>query len=378
MTTYVHPKLRQAIEEVAKNKTLAACCLVFVSQLYIKAAEKDGTSRFMPLSSKISRRIYTTRQYGRMLATLRRVSAIQVFRGGSYEPRKVSKRYRLNPAFCVGVQECSVTCPRLEARLEAAMNAASCAAMAGPARRWILKTYKSLSFSAAIPDLLRHHSFKTEESRTCTRHHLENIAHGRLRFWVCPISGRVYYPMANLPKVFRAEALIDGESVKEIDISACQPTLLATLYPADCPEKARYLALTQSGRFYETIAGWINRSWPRDEAKTQFFNQIAYGSYYCSDDYELLVPFTARFPVLANEISEIKRRGNAILPLRMQKLEATIVIDGACGECAKRKIRVLPVHDSLICRAEDVIVVKEIFARHWEGKTGIPAKLKVA
>ena len=201
---------------------------------------------------------------------------------------------------------------------------------------------------------------------------------GRLRFKVCAGSGRVYYPVANLPKVIRAELLIDGAEVAEIDIAASQPTLLATLYAGPCPERDQYLSFVQGGHFYEAIAEWAEKPWTRDEAKTEFFNQIAFGSYYCAAKYDLLVPFSQQFPLLAAKMATIKKGGNTALPLQMQKLEASIAIDGACGECAREGIKILPVHDSLICRRTDVARVEEIFARHWFEVTGIPASLKVS
>ncbi len=377
MTCYVHPDLKDAIEKKAKGVALARCCLVFVSQLYLKAAERDRDGHFSPLHSRISRRIYTTRFYGPMLTLLRAVAAIQLHRDGGYQRGKVSKRYRLNPLYAQGVQSWEINCAKLETRLDTVMTASSYAAMSGGARKWILRTYKHTGFTPALAERLKRHPFKTNESRVCTQHHVENILASRLRFKVCPISGRVYYPVANLPKVFRAELLIGGEKVIEIDISASQPTLLATIYPEDSPEKARFLAFVQSGKFYEGIAAWANQGWSREEAKTEFFNQIAFGSFYCSDKYDLLVPFTAQFPILAALMADIKEGGNAVLPLRMQKLEAAIAVYGACGECAKRKIKVLPVHDSLICRRSDAERVAEIFARHWFEKTQTPARLKL-
>ncbi|HEY4248481.1 MAG TPA: hypothetical protein VGM64_16770 [Lacunisphaera sp.] len=76
-------------------------------------------------------------------------------------------------------------------------------------------------------------------------------------------------------------------------------------------------------------------------------------------------------------MADIKQDGNAVLPLLMQKLEASITIYGACGECARRKLKVLPVHDSLICRARDAEAVAAIFARHWAEQTQTPARLKI-
>lgn len=377
MICYVHPALKAEIEAAADNATLARCGLLFVSQLYLKGAEKHDFAHFTPLHSRVSRKIYTTRFYGPMLALLRRVKAVQLQDGGGYAPGNVSKRYRLTNRYRSGVQAWPIDCSRLEARFDRAMTSASYAAMTGGARRWIVKSYLRATFPPTVAELLRVHPFKSEEARVCAEHHVDNILAGRLRFKVCRKSGRVYYPVANLPKVFRASLQLAGDAVAEIDIAASQPTLLATLYSRPSPERDAFLAFVQGGRFYETIAEWANCGWCRDEAKTAFFNQIAFGSFFCAEKYPLLPQFAERFPQLMEAMTVFKRLGNAVLPLRLQKLEANITIAGACGECAARQIWILPVHDSLICRRADQKAVGAIFARHWEQRTKIPARLKI-
>jgi hypothetical protein len=379
MPCYAHPELKAKIEQAAEGKTLFRCCMFFVSQLYLKSTEEDvaNPGAYVPLHSTISQQIYTTRFYGLTTRTLRRIGAIQVLKGGSYEPRKVSKRYRLNPKYAIDVERWDVDCGRYENRLNTALTKTSYEAMSDSARKWIIRSYKAASFSETARVLLETHPFKSKEARICVEHHMENIQQGRLRFMVCPSSRRVYYPVANLPKAFRAEILLAGEPVQELDISASQPTLLATLYPDGCPEKEEYLGFVQGGQLYETIATWAGKGWARDQAKTEFFNQIAFGTFYRREPYELWVPFERRFPKLAGLMADIKRAGNSKLPLQMQALEAKIAIDGACGECAKRKLLVLPVHDSLICRRSESGVIADIFKRNWLAHTDIPARLKV-
>jgi hypothetical protein len=374
---YVNPALRALIGKVCGDGPLADSCLVFASQLYLKGAERRDFDHFFPLHSRLSRLVYTTRFYGPMLTFLREHNAIEMKGGGAYQRGVVSKRYRLARRYSRGVAADTLDSPKLEARLQKMMDRSSYKVMSGTARKWILKTYQSVSFTPATAEMVARHPFKSEPARHCVEHHIENVVAGRLRFKVCAGSGRVYYPIANLPKAIRGELLLDGEEVVEIDIAASQPTLLATLYPEPCPERDRYLSFVQGGRFYENIAEWAGKKWTRDEAKTEFFNQIAFGSYYCAASYDLLVPFTKRFPQLAGQMAAIKKLGNTALPLRMQKLEATIAVDGTCGECAREGIPVLPVHDSLICKKTDSARVEEIFARHWFATTMIPASLKV-
>jgi len=374
---YVHPALRLLIEQACDRRPLANSCLVFTSQLYLKGAERRNFEEYFPLRSRVSTAVYTTRFYGPMVTLLRNLAVVEMKDGGRYYPGVVSKRYRLARQYRSGVNPEVLDCPNLETRLTRLMDRSSYKAMVGPARKWILSSYQGLSFTRPPAALLNTHPFKSEAARNCTLHHTENIAAGRLRFKVCAGSGRVYYPVANLPKAIRAELLIDGCGVAEIDIAASQPTLLATLYGEPCAERDKYLSFVQGGRFYEAIAEWAGKPWTREEAKTEFFNQIAFGSYYCASKYDLLLPFSHQFPLLAARMADIKKGGNTALPLQMQTLEAAIAIDGACGECAREGIKVLPVHDSLICKLADRAYVEEIFARQWFQRTQIPAILKV-
>jgi hypothetical protein len=395
MTIYVNPILRRKIEGSTDNTTLIQYALWFCSLLYLKAADKaedDGDfGGYFPLQSSIVIKIVTTRFYGNMLRLLHDLGAVQI-KGqtrqnprGSYVPgalarklgtRPASKQYRLVAAYRRHVERLDLPFDKLERRLDTRLMAASFTAMKGAARRWVIKSFESASFTGRAITLLDNHPFKTSDARHRAANHFAAIVTNRLRFSVCRKSGRVYYSVASLPKLLRAELLIDGEPTLELDISASQPTLLATLYPEGCEERQAYLAEVQSGSFYENLAAGSGKDWNRDRSKTEFFNQIAFGSYFCRDDYELLPAFTKRFPILASIMANIKKRGNDKLPILMQKLEATIAIDGACGECAQRGIKVLPVHDSLVVRESEAEAVREIFARHWVEKTGIPARIK--
>lgn len=384
MTVYVHPELRAGIEEQAPNDPVAHSALLFVSNLYLKAADSANFSDYFPLRSSLSREIYTTRNYGPMLALLFSLNAIEVEGGGagSYRAGHRSKAYRLASKYRLGVVGAALDSPKLDARHTRAMERASYAAMSGKPHKWILQTFKTTTFTTLAADLLATHPFKTADARTRTINHADNVTNRRVRFSVCKTSGRIYHSVANLPKPLRAQLLIDGEPTSEIDISCSQPSLLSSLYNREdadhAAERTRYLASTQGGSFYEEIAAEAGKGWSRDETKTHFFHQIAYGSFYNADNYELLPAFTKRFPILARLMAAVKQRGNRELPMRMQTLEAKITIAGACGECAGKKIKVLPVHDSLICKTSEAETVKEILGRHWTEQTHIPASLKIS
>jgi len=55
MTVHVHPKLRAGIEEQAPNDPVAHSALLFVSNLYLKAADVADFNDYFPLRSRLSR-----------------------------------------------------------------------------------------------------------------------------------------------------------------------------------------------------------------------------------------------------------------------------------------------------------------------------------
>jgi hypothetical protein len=381
MTIFVNPALKEAIEEKAPNVPVKNSALLFVSTLYLKAADSENFKEFFPLHSSINRKIYTSRYYDQMRGLLASLKAIEIKDHGSYQVGKRSMRYRLGRKFSDGVISSNIEAPKLEARANRCYELSSYRAMKSPAQKWIVASFKRTTFSKKAADVLASHPFKTTDARHRAENHAANISAKRVRFVVAD-SGRIYHSVANLPKVLRSELRIDREKTAEIDISCSQPSLLSSLYSltkkAHLAERESYLAFVLSGTFYEEIAKLGGKGWTRDEAKTEFFNQIAFGSYFCADSYELLPPFSKRFPILSHRMAAVKSRGNRVLPIRMQSLEAKVVIDGACSECAAKKFKVLPVHDSLICKASEALAVAKIFRRHWDEKTKISARLKIS
>jgi hypothetical protein len=394
VTVYVSKALKERIDAVAENEHVAHSALLFASTLYIKAADSEKKltpqkrfKAYFPLHSKLLRDIYTTRHYAPMQRLLAKVKAVEIKPNkgkkgkGGYEVGKKSKSYRLSLKFTTDVGPVEIDAPKLEARADAVYELSSTHAMSGPARQWIIGTYKNTSFSKRAKKVLEQHAFKTPDARHRAENHAANITAKRLRFNVAD-SGRIYYSVANLPKDMRGELRIDGRKTAEIDISCSQPSLLATLYkngrPKHRAERLEYLKAILHPGFYESFGKQSGNNWTRDEAKTEFFNQIAFGSYYCRQKYALLKPFTERFPIIASLMAARKRKGNRVLPVEMQTLEARAVIEGACMECAEKHIQVLPVHDSLICQARYSRTVARIFLRHWKKETGLPVRLKIS
>ena len=50
-------------------------------------------------------------------------------------------------------------------------------------------------------------------------------------------TGRVFHDLADLPKLLRPFLRVDGALCAEVDIAACQATMMLSLYPSICPEQ---------------------------------------------------------------------------------------------------------------------------------------------
>lgn len=397
MVVLIDPVLYAMLEDAPVSRRTVEAAVSIVSTIYEHCNDRVSSrlarqdkhwNQFVRLHSDILGQVYGDVIYRRALTLLTEFYAIEIdgdylsatiaIERGLNPDQAYSRGYRLTPKFR-NVVEIEMAAPELEARLEEVLKIASYAVMGGRARKWLINSYKRTSFTDAAEDVLDKMTFADDDARKRasgayrrTRDHSIRFTAGRKK------SGRVFYPVTSLPAALRPCLLLDKQPTVELDIAACQPSLLATLYPPDSPERAAYLDFVRRPDFYEQFARWAGQTWTRDECKREVFNQVIYGSAFCEDDYPLLPPFVQRFPQLAHLMREIKLGpgSNSALPLQMQGLESLIVIDGAVGECASREIPVLSVHDSLICRLADGPTVAEVLGKHWVAKTGMPARVK--
>lgn len=376
VTWLVQPSLAQRIREQASPQ-LAECCLHLLTTLATKSIRHKDPDHFFPLHSELLRGIYTSRYHGATMSLLRKLGAIELRRDGSYEPGVACKKYRLAAAFR-DIEAIPSVSHSLAARSNLIYTRSAFRKYQRPEHRWVMKCFYRATLHPGLDAVLSRHDFPSPLSRIASLHNIDVVREHRLEVVVDEKTGRMYYPIANLPKIARRHLLLEGEPTVEVDIAACQPTLLAMLYPdRRNGEFNRYLELVQSERFYETIAEWAGLGWTRGEAKEAFFSQIAYSYAAVWTKLPLYPHFAARFPELMQHIARLKCRHKAYLPLEMQSLEADIMIRGVCAECADRKIPVLPVHDSIICAREQAAAVKELVLTHWHQVTHLPCHVRI-
>lgn len=361
-------------------------CRHFLSTLYIKSLIQNKRDKTIEtaeagltpsrISCEISRQIYGRDSWPKIVSALKGLGAISV--GIKSVVGKQCLEYRLLAPYNLDIRHFKLPDGRFLQKLEKTAEKLAYATVKGTGAKWVVESYRNSSIAAGSDEFLASLNL-SENSQRQSQAMLDAVKRRDPSFSRCK-AGRLHYPVSNLKRELRSLLLLDGEKVCEVDVSASQPTLHASLYGSSCEEREKYLNFATSKRFYETAAEWEGFVGPRDECKTLVFSKLFYGSIYAAELPENMPPmwrrFCTEFPVLARLMEEQKRKGNDVLPYQMQKLESEIVIDTACQALKEAKIPVLTVHDSIIVPVSRKEEAKEIFRKSWISKVGFEPKFK--
>lgn len=194
-------------------------------------------------------------------------------------------------------------------------------------------------------------------------------------------TNRVYTNVTNLKSIWRQDIRIDGEKVYNVDIRCSQPCLLAILYgssEADQKEKALFVEFVTKKDFYAELAAGAppEVTLTREQAKKQTFT-LMFGKNRTMGKQPLFKALLKIFPILARRIRLAKASNYKDLSFILQSIESDIMVLGVMNELMERGIRALSIHDSILCKEQDIPAVKEIISRHFESVTGFKPVLKV-
>jgi hypothetical protein len=203
-------------------------------------------------------------------------------------------------------------------------------------------------------------------------HNFSVISYGMIKdgnlFWAKDrFAGRIFNNAANCPKGMRAHFRLDGRLLAECDISNCQPTLMYWLYKdKDSAEARRYKAIVESGAFYEAIMDEAGLD--RDETKLKFMS-FAFGDP--RHENKVSRAFKALFPELLAVINKEKQGGFSAFPIKLQKVEADLMIQTVVPLCKTKGIPILTVHDSAMTFPEFASEVAGMIQRECERLYGV-------
>lgn len=140
------------------------------------------------------------------------------------------------------------------------------------------------------------------------------------RFSIGQKTGRLFTTANRLPRAIRKHLTIHGNPTCEIDVTNCQPLLMATLYPDRASvEAVAYQKLVEGGGLYDSIAA--KSGYTRDQAKRAFVVWLGGGMSPKVESY-----FSNEWPELATTCKRIKGSKPEALCHLTQNLESEAVV----------------------------------------------------
>jgi hypothetical protein len=195
-------------------------------------------------------------------------------------------------------------------------------------------------------------------------------------------SRRLHTNLTGLCKSMRPYLEVEGiEQLCIVDLSNSQPLLFnLVLKKLSCPfvgDVAHYLALCESGKFYDFLVERINekfgKKFTRVELKTLFFSTVIFSNRICPWSQVLQV-FEDCFPTVWSFVKDfikgvplpddleigVVRKLNWELPELLQSIESEIFIDRISPELSKKGIWHGTIHDGILCDYECHRIVVEL------------------
>jgi hypothetical protein len=188
---------------------------------------------------------------------------------------------------------------------------------------------------------------------------VRNIIHGAGRVFRDSY-GRLHSPFTNLKREFRAGFTAEGETLVGIDMSCCQPTLLALK-----TQERKFFDDCLADRLYGSIAALLDCS--RDEAKDAYCH-FAYSSNVTANSRDtgrrkIHEMFQRAYPVTSQYITEQKSGDYRQFSHRLMGYESELFIDGLLEEFCKKKMFCLSVHDGLFVKQSELEMARKMVIR---------------
>jgi len=182
--------------------------------------------------------------------------------------------------------------------------------------------------------------------------------------------GRMHTNFTILKSFIRKNCLlIEGEETFEIDIKNSQPMFLNKIIEiwgkdkVDENEFSLFRDLTRYGTFYQYIMD-VGNIKTKQEAKDLVYNVFFGKNYKTKFD----IAFSKIFPTIYNFIKFYKKmRGDyKSLAYDLQNLESDLIFNKIIKELndINPNIRLITVHDSIICKKSDREMLESVFYKH--------------
>ena len=250
------------------------------------------------------------------------------------------------------------------------------APMEAAAHEFIRRSLHELTVVDSVWNLLLHEKIRLSAAELQRAWSLRVIESGQTQISVSDRTGRLFSTFTSVASDMRPYLRLRGQHCAEVDVGACQPLLLSTLYPAESEEKTRYLDLVTSGRFYETLQGDCQQNHKtRSNFKVSLMVEVLFGER--DSRGPIWKAFATRFPQLAQLRKDFGTSSQ--LALHLQKMEASIVIEKVVPRLAEELDGrpVLTLHDAIFCIDRDATFVAAVMLEEFERFLGITPVVKI-
>ncbi len=235
--------------------------------------------------------------------------------------------------------------------------------------------------------------------------HIETIRSKQFYATQCE-QGRFHSNFTTTAKRHRSGIRHRDTPLARLDIQCSQPTLLDALVKTGTNSPVAMICYTSSD-FYEALlplatgcdeywdvkkkasppsssanlapeTSWRQQlpwRWGREDVKANLLKAI-FSKNHVMVKQPAFIALSQLFPVHAAYIKEVKRKDHRILAQNLQRLEASIIIDGVCGHLSQYHPHtpVLTIHDELIVPQDMAAIVHQLILAKF-AKHGVVAKV---
>lgn len=208
------------------------------------------------------------------------------------------------------------------------------------------------------------------------------------RITVSSATGRVFHPVATMPRDLRHKLQFAGEPVAEIDIANCQPLLFALLLRdgsagnrVPINEIESLLSVAASGQFYEHVQQ-LGSSWNvvRDRIKVEICRDLFFGWRH-GRHTRVFEVFGRAYPSVAAAIQELHDRtkaGGTTLACLLQREESRLMYEVMAPAlmAAMPGMPFVSVHDSVLVPASRAARVVEVVKDAIKRSRGVEPTVK--
>lgn len=193
--------------------------------------------------------------------------------------------------------------------------------------------------------------------------------------------GRVYHPLSGIKREVRSEIVVNGEGVVECDLHAAYWAILAHLLRRDGFRDEKLISELQNRRFYELFRPSFEQMLDRQNRnlKVEVNKQCLFYRDHRISSRPLWRVLQNNHPQLAEFIRKLRQNNTASqLSDVIQRIEGSIMVDGALVKCFQESGFCISYHDGLMVQQSFAPRAVQIIGEYADARLGFrpPIALK--